>query len=264
MVKGKSLLLDEERVGNRAAFPKITVITVCYNSGNTLEKTILSVINQNYVNLEYIIVDGASTDRTTDILRKYSSQINKIISEPDCGISDAFNKGIRAATGDIICIVNSDDRMGEGDLSRFVAAYRPEVDVFRGSEKITGGGKRGKILKPTLRYSKIPIHFHCCHMATFISRIAYEKYGLYDTDYQICMDRELLFRFHFMGAKEIKIPGVYGEFTRGGVSSTNYSKLDHECCLIQEKYCNPSRVEKNMYKKCINAKRFIQRLRGEI
>ena len=89
--------------------PKISLITISYNSKKHIEDTILSVTTQNYDNYEYIIIDGASTDGTLDIINKYQDKITTIITEPDKGISDAFNKGIRLCTGDIIGIINSDD-----------------------------------------------------------------------------------------------------------------------------------------------------------
>ena len=88
---------------------KITFITVCYNAIDTLEKTILSIINQTYPNIEYIIIDGASTDGTVDIIKKYEHKLSYWISEPDKGIYDAMNKGLKRATGDYINFMNADD-----------------------------------------------------------------------------------------------------------------------------------------------------------
>ena len=89
--------------------PKISVITITFNSAATLEETILSVTSQDYPDLEYVIIDGGSTDGTLDIIRKYQDKIQIVVSEPDRGISDAFNKGIARATGEIVGIINSDD-----------------------------------------------------------------------------------------------------------------------------------------------------------
>ena len=89
--------------------PKISIVTITFNSEHTVEETIKSVISQDYPNLEYIIIDGASKDGTLAVVDKYRGKIAKVISEPDNGISDAFNKGIRHSTGDIIGIINSDD-----------------------------------------------------------------------------------------------------------------------------------------------------------
>ena len=90
-------------------FPRISIITPSYNQGGYIEDTILSVINQDYPNLEYIIIDGGSTDNTVDIIQKYSDRIDYWISEKDTGQSNAINKGFRKATGDIINWINSDD-----------------------------------------------------------------------------------------------------------------------------------------------------------
>ena len=96
--------------------PKISIITISFNSDKTLEDTINSVISQDYPNLEYLIVDGGSKDRTLDIVDKYRDKIDVVVSEPDKGISDAFNKGIQLATGEIIGIINSDDLLMPGAL----------------------------------------------------------------------------------------------------------------------------------------------------
>ena len=116
--------------------PKISIITVCYNSEKYLEETIQSVLRQNYQNVEYIIIDGGSTDNTVSIIDKYRQYITYFVSEPDNGISDAFNKGIRVATGDVIGIINSDDLLEEGALERVAQEYAPSVDWYRGDCKV--------------------------------------------------------------------------------------------------------------------------------
>ena len=112
--------------------PRITVITITYNSAATLEETIRSVTMQDYPALEYVIIDGGSTDGTLDIVQKYKDQIQVVVSEPDKGISDAFNKGVTRATGEIIGIINSDDILLPGALQKLAEAYDPRVDVYSG------------------------------------------------------------------------------------------------------------------------------------
>ena len=107
---------------------KISIITITYNSERTVEETLKSVISQAYPNLEYIIVDGASKDKTLDVVAKYKDSIARIISEPDKGIADAFNKGIRMATGDLIGIINSDDLLLPGALRKMAESYDGDPD----------------------------------------------------------------------------------------------------------------------------------------
>ena len=103
--------------------PKISVVTVCYNAVNDIEKTILSVINQTYPNIEYLIIDGGSTDGTMDIVNKYKDKIDVIVSEPDKGIYDAMNKGIDRATGDWINFMNAGDCFFEKETVNSVFIY---------------------------------------------------------------------------------------------------------------------------------------------
>ena len=112
--------------------PKISIITVCYNSEAHIEEAILSVINQSYENKEYLVIDGGSKDGTLNIIEKYKDKIDYFVSEPDKGISDAFNKGIKAATGDIIGILNSDDFMMPDALTKVAEQYEKKIDVYMG------------------------------------------------------------------------------------------------------------------------------------
>src|SRR5687768_13083798 len=103
--------------------PKISIITPSYNQGRFIEETILSVINQNYPNLEYIIIDGGSTDNTVEIIRKYEQHLAYWVSEKDGGQSEAINKGFKKATGDIVCWINSDDFFMPGALSKVADCF---------------------------------------------------------------------------------------------------------------------------------------------
>ena len=113
------------------AYPVISIVTVCFNSARTLEETMKSVLGQNYPALDYVVIDGGSTDGTLDIIDRYKDRLGYFKSEPDRGISDAFNKGIMNAKGDIICIINSDDILLPGALRAVAEHYDENVDVFR-------------------------------------------------------------------------------------------------------------------------------------
>ena len=114
-------------------YPVISVVTICYNSVNTLEETIKSVVEQKYPYIDYVIIDGGSTDGTLDIIEQYKEHLGYFCSEPDKGISDAFNKGIFHAKGDLIVIINSDDILLPNALEVVAKFYEPDVDVYRGN-----------------------------------------------------------------------------------------------------------------------------------
>ena len=116
--------------------PKISIVTIAYNCEKEIEETILSVINQQYDNKEYLIIDGASKDGTMDIVDKYRDKIDVIISEPDKGRSDAFNKGIAHATGDYIVMMNAGDLLADDALNKFARNYEPGYDVIKGKQSL--------------------------------------------------------------------------------------------------------------------------------
>ncbi len=115
-------------------YPKITVVTPSYNQGQYIEETILSVLDQNYPNLEYIICDGGSTDQTVEIIKKYESRLKYWVSEPDQGQSDAINKGLARATGDLFNWLNSDDKLAPNALQKIAEVYHEKVDIISGHE----------------------------------------------------------------------------------------------------------------------------------
>ena len=200
--------------------PKFSIITVSFNSSGTIEKTIKSVLEQDYSNIEYIIIDGGSTDGTVDIIKNYEDRIAYWISEPDKGISDAFNKGIAVATGDIIGIVNSDDQYLPGALRLIAKNYSEDIDVYRGTILIHDEQKNEEYTyEPSMKFCLLPIKVNVCHLTTFITKKAYEEYGVYDLEFKLAMDLDLLRRFYRKGAKFKKVDGVLGRFNVGGLST---------------------------------------------
>jgi glycosyltransferase involved in cell wall biosynthesis len=180
---------------------KISIITVCFNSAKTIRDTIVSVLGQDCPDIEYIVVDGASTDDTLDIVNEYRQKIAKVISEPDRGLYDAMNKGIAAATGDIIGILNSDD-FYENDrvISTVVSAFAatPEVDIVFGDVVFV----RPTDLKTLYRHYgaghfkpwKLRFGWMPPHPGTFIRSRMYKKVGFYSLDYKIAADFEMFVR----------------------------------------------------------------------
>mgnify|MGYP001775142375 CR=1 FL=1 len=200
--------------------PKISIITVCFNSEKHLEEAIQSVVNQDYENKEYIVIDGGSTDGTLGIIGKYRDKIDYFVSEPDKGISDAFNKGIMAATGDLIGILNSDDFMMQGALSKVAVEYEDGVDVYRGYELLYFPTRNvTKAEYPNNRFGRIPIGNCICHEAAFLTKEIYKKVGLYRVELKYAMDLDLFMRLYRLNAKHKFINVCVLTFRVGGASS---------------------------------------------
>lgn len=144
---------------------KISVVTVCYNAADTIEKTMLSVLNQTYHDIEYIIIDGGSTDGTVEIIRKYADRIAYWVSEPDKGIYDAMNKGIKVATGEWINFMNAGDSLFSRDtLQQFIESY-PHMDVVYGYAMYMTQGRSFRFKNSPM--SEIEKKMPFCHQAVF-------------------------------------------------------------------------------------------------
>ena len=188
-----------ERKASSLEIPLVSIITVVFNGEKYLEQTILSVINQNYENIEYIIIDGGSTDGTPDIIRKYDNRIDYWVSEPDRGISDAMNKGIQMSSGDIVGIIHSDDFYADPSVLSKVA------DVFsrsRGIKALYGiqdflDPVTGNILLTWGRDAdpaEIKKRMYIPHPTLFVRREVYAMIGLFRLDYKFAMDYEFAIR----------------------------------------------------------------------
>lgn len=208
---------------------KISIITIAYNSASTIAEAIESVLHQGYPQLEYIVIDGASTDGTQEVVARYAAQLAHFVSEPDRGISHAFNKGIALATGDVIGILNADDVMLPNTLARIDAAYEKGVDVYR-ANLLIWNDQTGLTLKevPTLHFSRIPIWAHICHQGVFVTRQAYERWGTYKEECRYTMDFDLLLRFQQRGARMKYCDFEAAKFRIGGVTSHRFSRKREE------------------------------------
>lgn len=208
---------------------KVSVITVVYNGVNTLEQTILSVLNQNYPNLEYIIIDGNSTDGTQDVIKKYESKISYWISEPDGGIYDAMNKGIQRATGEIIGIINSDDWYEMDALKKITKIYKEtNADMIFGEIKRISAD--GESLGYTID-SVIPMH-----PAMFVKRSIYQLYGGFVTKYQISSDHEFKLRLISKRVSIAHTNDIIANFRVTGISNTDMRKRLQETYEIELNY----------------------------
>jgi len=206
----------------------ITVVTVVLNGEKTLERTIKSVLNQTYKNIEYIIVDGGSTDGTLEIIKRYENQIARWVSGKDKGIADAMNKGIEMATGDIIGILNADDRYELRALEK-VAKNMSDSDILAGNiERLTVKDEYCFLYRPTFNRST-----DCgIHMGWFIRKEVYAK-KKYDLKYSIAADIDFIVSLHRSGKYRFRhLDEVLGYFYGGGVSSTRTCRTFYEISLI--------------------------------
>ncbi len=204
----------------------VSIITVSYNSRGTISDTIKSILGQTYKNIEYIIVDGSSIDGTIDLVNSFGKSISKFISEPDNGIYDAINKGIKLATGDIVGILNSDDFFCDNNIiERLVGSFREhEIGAVYGDVQFVDPIKTSKIVRyyssKFFNTGKFKFGFMPAHPSFYVKRELFKKLGYYKTDYKIAADFELLIRFLYNNQikyKYIEMPFV--SMRTGGVSN---------------------------------------------
>ena len=180
--------------------PKISIITVAFNSAKTIKGTIESIISQDYNNIEYLIIDGGSTDGTMDIVKSYAEHVKYYVSEPDNGIYDAMNKGIKAATGDVIGILNSDDFYPNSFVLSNVAKLfqKYSCDAVYGDLVYVKANDINKIKRywqaGEYSTSKIKNGWMLPHPTFFVKKKIYTRYGLYDTDLKSAADYEMILK----------------------------------------------------------------------
>lgn len=202
--------------------PKITIITVCLNSVTTIEKTIESVLNQSYPLIEYIIIDGGSKDGTVDIIKKYADKIAFWISEPDNGIYDAMNKGLKIATGDIIGIINSDDWYATEIFQYIILIYKKYGNsyVYHG-DIIKQNGSNFRLQKPINDIKKFYQGTILFHPTLFVPHEIYNKIGFFDSTYKIAADYDFMLRCVINNINFFYCNKVIAYMKIGGASSVN-------------------------------------------
>jgi glycosyltransferase involved in cell wall biosynthesis len=220
---------------------KISIIIACLNSSKTIKKTIQSLKNQNYNNLEVIVIDGGSIDNTIQLIKSYKIYHIKIISAPDKGIADAWNKGLKLCSGDIIGILNSDDYYVKNIFSKIEKSFSnwnvPVVgfgntiffDPKKMSQKLFKGKNRNKI--------ELLNGFGFLHPSVFFNRKALKKVGLFNTDYRIASDADWLLRAKFLKVNFKKIPSISYMLSGGISSKSKYAAMgEYMDALVKNGY----------------------------
>ena len=231
---------------SKLQYPTVSVITAVFNGESHIEETILSVINQTYNNIEYIIIDGGSTDGTVEIIKKYEKKIKYWISEKDKGISDAFNKGILQSTGDYI------NFQGDGDgfcSNSSVAEVMDGVDCQKDmlvSARIKRIDERGCTIYLSQRMSKFKktsllFRMSMPHQGLFTHRSLFEKYGLFDVENTFCMDYEHLLRAYKSFPRVIQKDVVVAKWRSDGIGNNRELEVlkEYNKIKIKNKIANP-------------------------
>jgi len=205
---------------------KVTVITVAFNASHTIADTLDSVAAQLHPDIEHVVVDGASTDGTLEVIKRHGQRVSRLVSEPDSGIYDAMNKGLRLGTGDIIGFLNADDVYADpGVLSRVAAAMEHDrLDALFGDAEFVSPERPDKPLRryrsDRFRPDRIAWGWMPAHPTLFLRRAVFERFGLFRSDYRIAGDFELVARvFHGDTLKYRHLPEVMVRMRTGGVST---------------------------------------------
>lgn len=217
---------------------RVSIITVVRNGVMTIEQTIQSVLQQTYKNIEYIIIDGASTDGTQEIIKQYEKCIAYYISEPDGGIYDAMNKGIRQATGEIIGIINSDDWYERDAVEKIVEVFcKEDVEVVHGNMNIIGA-EGDKWVRKAGVMEELWYHMAILHPTVFVKKNVYKQYGVFDTEYKIVADYELMLRLYTNNVKFIYLNNLIANFRTSGISHKQSAETRKEVLEVVNKYIN--------------------------
>lgn len=204
--------------------PKLSVITIVYNNAKDIERTMLSVLNQSYKNIEYIVIDGASTDGTLNIIKKYENRLAKLISEKDKGIYDAMNKGLALATGDYVLFMNSGDEIYELDTVEKVFATTPNADIYYGEtemydENWNSLGQRRHSAPKHFNWQSFKYGMNISHQAIYIKRSLTEPY---DLQYKYSADIDWIIKIAKKASNIVNTQLYVAKYLVGGMSKQKH------------------------------------------
>ena len=249
-------------------YPKISVITVVLNDGKTIERTIKSVIKQTYNNLEYIVIDGKSTDETLDIIKKYKDEIDYFVSQSDKGMYDAMNKGVKASTGDVIYFLNGDDCLLDENVIKDIAtafSKNNEIDYVYGGIYYENPYKTKNfdlIIKEEVKDEDFPKGKMIRHQALFVKREVFKEVDYFNTNLKIASDLEFEYKMSRARKKGLFIDRIIAKMSSDGVSA-NINACLKEKTMLMEKYFGGKIARKYKYYRIIkNAALFLAEKTG--
>jgi glycosyltransferase involved in cell wall biosynthesis len=218
--------------------PKLSVITVVFNDAGHIERTLLSVLNQTYTNIEYIIIDGSSTDGTLPIIKLYEDRIAKLISEPDKGIYDAMNKGLAAATGDYVLFMNSGDEIYAPETVAHIFATATDADIYYGETEMIDDagnslGQRRHQAPAQFNWRSFNYGMSVSHQAIYIKRTITEPY---DRQYELSADIDWIIRAAKKAKKIVNVNQYVARYLVGGMSKTKHRQSLLERFDIMKRY----------------------------
>jgi glycosyltransferase involved in cell wall biosynthesis len=211
---------------------RVSIITVCYNRKATIAQSVESVLNQDYPNIEYIVIDGNSSDGTQAVVESYSDKISHYVSEPDKGMYDAINKGLRLASGDIVGLMHSDDVFYDSNVvSKIVNIFNttPSADAVYGDGIYVTNDANEKIVRNRIggqyNFEKLKSGWLPLHPTVYIKKPVIEKLGDYNLDFKIASDTEFLLRYLYKHKINIIYLNEYIVKMKMGGLSTNYKRV---------------------------------------
>jgi len=222
-----------------AGQPILSVITVVYNNVSDIERTLLSVLNQTYQNIEYIVIDGASTDGTLDVINKYDNRIARIISEKDKGIYDAMNKGLKMASGNYVIFINSGDEFFDTETVAAVFASADDADIYYGETEMINAagqslGQRRHKAPRKFTWRGFKYGMSISHQAIYIKRSIIEPY---DSRYQMSADIDWILRAAKKAKSIVNVNRYVAKYLVGGMSKTKHRiSLTERFNIMKEYY----------------------------
>ena len=216
----------------------LSIITIVYNNVRDIERTLLSVFNQSYAHIEYIVVDGASNDGTLEIIQHYQDRLAKVVSEKDAGIYDAMNKGLALASGDYVLFMNSGDELYAPDTVENVFATAPNIDIYYGETEMYNEawqsiGKRRHSVPEKFTWKSFRFGMTISHQAIYIRRTLTEPY---DRQYELSADIDWILTAAKKAKTSVKVSGYVAKYLVGGMSKKRHQQSLKERFAIFTKH----------------------------